>query len=225
MSFSIIANIQKELIIIPHPSNSGFYHYIDVTYDKHIPFYVGKGVLHRVTHFLRYKGKNKHDRIILKHGIIRFAFECESEAHALFSEMLMIQQLRTYYHDKTLTKEEKQWASNFTLGGDGIVGYKFTEEQRKRVGDAGRGRKPWNFGLKMVFTEEHKKNIAKANLGKKRSKEHCEAIRLAKIGKPSILKGVKKTAEHRYNLSQSKKRRHLAKILLSFYEKGTLWNN
>jgi hypothetical protein len=234
-----IKNITHELIIVPIENGSGFYHYIDFTYDEHIPFYVGKGKRGRLKRFFR---GNKHDGFMKKHGILRIAFECMSEDHANFTEMLLIEKLRLFYYDKSLSLEENYWACNFTRGGEGISGYVFTPEQCASVGKAGIGRSPWNKGLKMEFTQEHCDNIAKANLGVKRPQSTCDAISKAKKGKPSKIKGIPFTEEHKNNLSKSRiekgtakgdknpmakvnRIKRLGKILLDFYDLNELWNS
>lgn len=74
-----------------------------------------------------------------------------------------------------------------------------TEEHRRKIGEAGKGRVPWNKGQTIdddmrqklslshkgvVFTEEHKQKIGQAHKGRKRSPETCANISAAKTGKP-----------------------------------------
>jgi hypothetical protein len=234
-----IKDIKHELVIVPIENGSGYYHYIDFTYDDHIPFYVGKGKIGRMKRFFR---GQKHDGFMVKYGILRIAFECTTETHSHFAEMIMIEQLRLFYYDKTLSPEESYWACNFTRGGEGISGYKFTPEQCTSVGAAGIGREPWNKGKTMVFTQEHCDNIAKAHTGMKRPQSTCDAISRAKKGKPSKLKGIPFTQEHRQNISKSRiekgtakgdknplskvnRVKRLGKILLALYKPNELWNN
>lgn len=49
-------------------------------------------------------------------------------------------------------------------------------------------------------SEEHKRKIGDALRGKAKSKEHGERISLAKIGKPSVFKGKHHSAEARHKL-------------------------
>ena len=63
---------------------------------------------------------------------------------------------------------------NMTIGGDGAVGYIFSDEAKKKSSEAHKGLKK---------TREHCQRLSIANRGKKRSKETCLRIGLSKLGK------------------------------------------
>jgi G:T-mismatch repair DNA endonuclease (very short patch repair protein) len=67
----------------------------------------------------------------------------------------------------------------------------YSEETIKKMSDAKKGCIPWNRGLtkdicfKLIQSDERKRRISSALLGKKKSKEHVEHIRLSRFGKHS----------------------------------------
>lgn len=104
---------------------------------------------------------------------------------------------------------------NLTDGGDGVVGYTFTDEQRKKVSIGQIGRKmseksrqkllernksnTFSLGIKMP--EEHRLKLIKINTGSKMSEEVKKRMSVAHLGK-------KHTDETKRKLSQSAKRRY-----------------
>ena len=77
---------------------------------------------------------------------------------------------------------------NMTLGGDNII----SEESRKKISEANKGKTPWNKGIPM--TEEIRKKISESNKGKK-------GLR----GKTPWNKGIPMTEESRKKISESMK--------------------
>lgn len=77
----------------------------------------------------------------------------------------------------------KSWGfdlKNGTIGGEGPIGFKHTDEQRKAQSESRKGK---NIGKDNPFfgkkhTEEAKKTIGEKALGRKHSEEVCEAQRL-----------------------------------------------
>lgn len=99
---------------------------------------------------------------------------------------------------------------NCTLGGEGSVGYvpteehrrkigkankgrKLSEEQKRKIGESSKGRPAWNKDKQM--TEEFKSKISaslignKRNKGKHHSEEHNRKISASRKGKQSSVKG------------------------------------
>lgn len=100
-----------------------FYVYVDFRGDDGKPFYVGKGSGKRVK---KEKRNPLHTNIKNKHGIIReVVFETNSEQESFEKEIQLIGELQTHI-------DHGNGGANFTLGGEGISGYKFTEEQREK---------------------------------------------------------------------------------------------
>jgi hypothetical protein len=99
-----------------------YYTYVHIRNDTNTIFYVGKGSGAR---FLwKYKRKNLWEKIVKKHGytahIVSY-WNTEEEAFA---------------HEKQLIQEYRGdglLLANFTGGGDGISGYRFTREQKEKL--------------------------------------------------------------------------------------------
>jgi len=93
---------------------------------------------------------------------------------------------------------------NLTDGGDGVSGYRWTEEQRAAQRVRLSGITPWNVGVPMsdaqkakiskaqitrdpqtrLHTQDTKAKISSSLSGKVKTLEHCKAISDAKKGKP-----------------------------------------
>jgi hypothetical protein len=128
-------------------------------------FYVGKGTEKRVKTIRR---KNKHHtNIVNKYGrqnIIVRSMLCRSEQHALDLEVKLIAALRNGGVKLV----------NRTDGGDGMSGYKHSEESKAKMSEAGKCK---------VFSEEHKANMSESAKGKPKSDEHKAKISVIHKGK------------------------------------------
>ncbi len=132
------------------------------------PFYVGKGYGNRATRHLQ-MNKNKGNKYFYN-TINKIINECKcipiieyyknniSEIDALKIEIELIEK----YGRKLFDINGK--LCNLTTGGDGISGYKWTEEQKLKIKNKKRGPMP----LKT------KEALYKANKGRKMSKESVE---------------------------------------------------
>jgi hypothetical protein len=90
-----------------------------------------------------------------------------------------------------------------------------TEEHKRKLSEARKGKEPWNKGKKNVYseetlikmkkpkTEEHKKRLRESHLGKKLSEETKEKLSKAAKGKKRYF-----TEKHRSNLSKALKKYH-----------------
>jgi group I intron endonuclease len=166
-------------------------------------FYVGKGCGRRANQMSAEKGRNKyHQRIVKKYGpenIVVKILKCESDDHAKKMEILMISSLRRM--GVTLT--------NMTDGGEGVVGFKHSEDAKERIRKFHKG---WRLppeaiermrvtksGIKL--SDEHKAKIGAGQkgrispmLGKQHSTETKEKMSIA--GKNKVFSDT-----HRANLS------------------------
>lgn len=103
-----------------------FFVYVDFREDDGKPFYVGKGLDRRVK---LEKRNPHHTNIKNKHGMVRkIVFETHSEQDAFNKEIELIQELKTYV-------DFGEGGANFTPGGEGGSGRKYTDEQRKKTWD------------------------------------------------------------------------------------------
>ena len=163
-----------------------FYVYEHIRNDTNEIFYVGKGSNDRC--FTKI-GRNQH-----WHNIVNFAgfnvrmiFENITEELALELEKELIKELR------------KQGVPlvNYTDGGDGVSGYKHTNEARAKMSEK-------KTGVKLEpFSEEHKQKMSKAAMGdnnpmygKEITDEH--RARLIVSAKAKVF-----SPEHRANLSKA----------------------
>ena len=164
------------------------------------------------------------NKAINKYGIDAFEIQVVASAKTIVDLKELEKQLIVQYQTKVPN------GYNLTDGGDGLTGYRHTEEQKKRNGDAKRGTvlsdetkqkmKDAHLGENNHFygkshSEETKQRISetkKANptrywLGKKRDEETKLKFSLAKLDKPSWNKGLKMTDEARKNMSNAQKGR------------------
>lgn len=80
---------------------------------------------------------------------------------------------------------------NIANGGDGGFTGSCTEETRQKLSEAGKGRVPWNKGMKGIYhhSEEIKRMLSEANKGKQMSDEQKRKLSEARKGKSSWMKG------------------------------------
>ena len=179
----------------------GFYvHHRASTEGLGVPFYVGKGPSSRAYSLKR---NNKHHSYIVSSdgpkNIQVTWTACHSEKEALCKEIALIK----LYRDLGIE------LVNVTDGGDGVSGWVPSEETRKRISQANKGRK-WtseesrkrlsDFRKNYKASEELKKKLSQAQRGKKMPPEAIEKTRLAHLGS-------KRSAESRAKMSAAAKNR------------------
>lgn len=144
-----------------------FYVYIHRRKTDNRIFYVGKGMGDRL---MKRDNRNTHwRRIVAKHGFTAHKVSGDlPEPCALSFERALIASIG------------RENLCNMTDGGDGVSGYRFSEEQRKRISEAG----------KAAYTEERR-----------------EAARQRRLGKPPGNAGVSPSAETRAKISAATKGR------------------
>lgn len=135
-----------------------FFGYVDYTNDGE-PFYVGIGNDLRVR---RLGSRNsKHDGIRRKHGQRREVLFVSSDWLATKNwEIATVAELRTYYRDNPM-------GCNFTMGGDGTVGWKPSEETRAKWSRQ-RKNNTWGVGPRPSMQGKPKPWITAALTGRKR---------------------------------------------------------
>lgn len=92
------------------------------------------------------------------------------------------------------------------------VGRRHSEESKKKISEVGKGRVPWNKGLKGYYSEEILKKISEAGKGripwmkgKKHSEETLKKISETGKGRIGYWSGKKRSEETRKKVSESQK--------------------
>ena len=157
------------------------------------PYYIGKGTGYRAWDHHRnvHVPKNKNFIAILENNL------SELGAFALERRLIL------WWGRKDINTGV---LLNRTAGGEGVSGYKYSEEQRKAMSERRSGKK---------LPDKHKQNISKSLLGKKKSKDHAANISKAQIGKQvseqqrkkhsEKMAGRKLTEEHKKSISEGMK--------------------
>jgi len=92
---------------------------------------------------------------------------------------------------------------NLTVGGEGTVGYKFTEETRKKMSEAQKGEKSHMYGKHI--SEEHKRKLSEFNRGKQVSEETRRKLSEAHSGKNHFNYGKQFSEETKKRMSEAQK--------------------
>jgi hypothetical protein len=105
---------------------------------------------------------------------------------------------------------------NFTDGGDGSKGYRFSEAQKKKLSNIHKGQIPWNKGMPNCFnhTDETKQRIRESQTGKGNSMYGKPAWNKGITGKDNhnfkdyyrIVKDGKSGKKQRYSILKDKKK-------------------
>lgn len=150
----------------------GFYVYVHRRLSDNSVFYVGKGKGRRA--WVKSGRSEYWKRISDKYGyIVEIVFDNLTEEEAFQVEMDTIKEFT--YFGYTLC--------NLTLGGGGVSGFTWTEEQRKRQSQKLTGYKK---------SEEHCKNMSLSQKGRKPSQERIEKMRRSLTGKKQSQETIEK---------------------------------
>ena len=151
---------------------SNFLVYVHIRLDSGEPFYVGKGTIKRIR---KKTNRNKH-----WHSIVE---KCNGFNSVIIKDNLF--ENEAFQLEKDTISEyrlKKINLCNYTDGGDGVSGYKHTDECKLKMSKLAKGRPAHNKGSKASDVSREKMKMAK--LGKKLSKEHVEKVAASKRGKP-----------------------------------------
>ena len=173
---------------------NGYYIYRHIRLDTNQPFYIGKGQKDRA-YSLRNRNPHWHN-IVKLHGYeVEIILENLTEEQSLSKEVEFIKLYKDYGYK----------LANLTNGGEGQSGLRHTEETKRKLSQAGKGRSPPNKGKKAspeTIEKQRQKTLkwyadgnAHPMQGKKLSPEHIERMRQSKLGKPSPDKGKKHSLE------------------------------
>ena len=150
-------------------------------------FYIGKGTVKRA---YAMDGRNSHwQNVVNKYGRpdVKLLARWDTEAEALDHEILLI----ACFRDMGVEIVNK------TAGGEGLSGYKHTEEAKLKNSLAHIGQVPWNKGV--PISDEQRIKLRNAKLGtvgnrkgKKNDPEHRAKISLANRGRKQTLEATEK---------------------------------
>ena len=132
---------------------------------------------------LMWKAIQKYGWNNIRHIIL---FDKLSFSDALNEEQRLIQKYGT---------NEPEFGYNNTLGGEGVLGYKYTEEQLVNH----------RYWLGRHHSEETKRKLSEQRKGRKMSFDQIQKLSESKRGKPSPLRGRTLSAEHKQKISDSLK--------------------
>lgn len=186
--------IKKGFSITP----KNYYVYLHIKEDDGTVFYVGKGTKHRwcvsFDRSLHWKNTAK------KHGVV-----CQIVAHNLTAEEALILEKKLI---ASYGRQDQKTGClvNLTNGGDGVVNYVWTEEHRKKISEAGMGKR---------HTPETKEKIRQANVGRTFSEQTLKLMSDARKGIPWT-EAQRKACECRVNPRSRK---------VLCVQTGTVYNN
>ena len=178
----------KELELMNENENREFYVYVHIRKDNNTVFYVGKGTKNRAYNLDR---GNFHNCVRDEYGckvvIIKDKLT-ESQAFRLESKMIKYYVLTLGYGAPIDGYRDfsNNYLTNFTWGGEGTSGIKCSEERKKKISKANKGRKR---------SEEAKRKNSESHKGKKHSEEHNKNISKAIKGKNHPMYGRKRSEE------------------------------
>jgi hypothetical protein len=155
-----------------------FYVYVHKKASDGSIFYVGKGTGQRSHDFVRRSQHWKH--IANKYGVV-----VEIVQSGLTNDAALKREVQT------ISEIGKCHLCNKTDGGEGFSGLVRTDEHRKKIGEAHKGKKKSPEAIvKMAaaitgrkLSEEHKRKLSKAHKGKPKTQEHIKKVAQARIGK------------------------------------------
>jgi group I intron endonuclease len=141
----------------------------------------------RLGYNLPYNETSLIQKAIKKHGVENCEFYIIED---LLTEKEVLEREKVFiaFYKSNICRYGNLWGYNLTDGGDGISGHKHTEESKKKMSLASKGKPK---------SEAHKKSLSIGGTGKVLSEAHKEAIRISNLGK-------KCNDESRKKMSQGK---------------------
>lgn len=104
---------------------------------------------------------------VLQNNQDRYEYRVICEYPDLTDDELNYLEIKEIMKHKFLYGERPKF--NFTIGGDGISGYTFTDESKKKMGESKKGSVPWNKGKTGCYSDETKRKMGESNKGEKSS--------------------------------------------------------
>lgn len=164
--------------------------------------YIGKSC-NIYKRLIQYKNLHCDDQPILynslkKHSPEKHFFEIIIKIDGLIENEVLNGHEKAFI---SMLRENKVSLMNLTIGGDGVVGRKASEEERaansKRQKEYYRTRRAAFFGKK--HTEQTKKILSDKRKGRKITEEHLNKLLASRIGAEPWNKGIKYTEEQKRN--------------------------
>ena len=126
---------------------------------------------------------------------------------------------------------------NFTEGGDGVSGFRHSEETRKKISETNKGKTPWNKGKINVYSEETRKKMSESKkgenhpmYGKTHSEETKKKMSEAQKGENHPMYGKTLSEQTKKKISEAKSQKtnktgffRVYKYKKTDTKKGFLW--
>lgn len=197
-------------ILYPLSEACGIYAIFCISNSK---IYIGKTSLNfreRARQHFASLRRNDHENQYLQRAFNKYGEECFVWAALEHCPTDQLNERETYWI--RFLSARSPHGFNLTYGGEGITGYKHTDEMRRSISERNKGNK---HSLGFKHSEETKKRmsesrkgkrfpnrVSRGRLGQKNSEETRRKISEAR-------KGIKLTGEHRQKISEAgRKRRH-----------------
>ena len=168
--------------------SNDFYVYVHRRADDNLPFYVGKGRKQRAWNF--YARNAYWNNTEKKHGVVvELVFENLTEEDAFQCEIDTILEYRYFGYPLT----------NLTDGGEGLTGYKHTEEQIQNAKEARQNSEKWRAGIQITaeklrgrkLSEDHKEKISLGNIGKVFNEDTKQKMSESKKNCPEAMRHIR----------------------------------
>lgn len=189
--------------------NKKYYVYTHSRNDTNDYFYVGKGIGKRA--WSKYARNNLWHKIVKKHGYtVRVEGHFDNEEDAFWYEKYLINVFRSRGYE----------LANFTDGGDGVSGYKHTDETKKKLSEISKQKySNEEYAQKMAqirkeqWTEEAREKASKSSKNvwtEDVKKQHSE--KLKKAYSSEEMRKVQSNRNKKYRESEVGKKEFVARV-------------
>jgi hypothetical protein len=184
--YSLTSSIDNKIFYIGKGSGERMYKHITIAKRKGNHYNKNKHLYNKILNIINNDGQIIYNKI----------FESDDEAEVLNKEMFFIYECGTYHHIDGIKKGN---LLNLTKGGEGTSGYKLSNETRKRMSEAKKGKKL----LGHLVSDETKKKMSESQKGHQGYYKDKNLSDETKKKMSEAKKGKKFTDEHKRKLSES----------------------